>query len=387
MKARARRIGAITVLGLWAGVGGCTLFDPLSDLSGSGGGDDGGGTGDGPWTGDSIDSMPSDDGPPVGDVHPEDAPLSPDVNRGDAAATGFQRALTVTAADAVATGYVVGFPLDTASLVSQGKMRSDLNDLRVFDPTGTELDRIVDTGGTSFVWFAITRDIASGASDGYSVHYGNPSAGAAPANGSAVFSFYDDFPGSALGTQWVTLGSPTVSGGTVRLHAWAPDASPDPDSMRTNQLTDNVQAASWLEIDAVVTNPASPADAVNGFWYWIGFQHQGDFDPSLPWVLWISRQPNQVWAEQKEADASFTGGALGQDTSAHAYVVARAPSSTIFYRDGVQSYSAPYGNSADYSLMLRNWMPASDVVVSLVRDRPLVDNEPTVTVGAEKSLP
>lgn len=379
-------MGAIFVLALWAGAGGCTLFDPLSDLTSSASGDDGGGAGDGPWTGDTIESTPGDDGPAVGDVRPEDAPPLSDVNKGDASAA-FQRALTVTAADAITTSYVIGFPLDTASLVSQGKMRSDLNDLRVFDPGGTELDRIVDTGAPSFVWFAITRDIASGARDGYSVHYGDPSAGAAPANGSAVFSFYDDFPGSALGPQWVTLGSPTVSGGTVRLHAWAPDASPDPDSMRTDQQTDKVQAASLLEIDAVVTNPASPADALNGFWYWIGFQHQGDFDASLPWVLWISRQSNQVWPEQVEADASFTGGALGQDTSAHAYVVARAPSSTTFYRDGAKAFTASYGNSADYSLMLRNWMPASDVVVSLVRDRPLVDNEPSVTVGAEKPLP
>jgi hypothetical protein len=365
--AREKRNAAIVVLGVWAGIGGCTLFDPLSDLERSGSGSDGGG--DGPGAQDAIDSTQGSD------VQSEDAP-----------ATAFQRTLTVTAADAVSTGYVVGFQLDTASLVSQGKMRSDLNDLRVFDANGqgAELDRIVDTGTPSFVWFAITRAIASSATDTYAVHYGNPSAGPAPANGSAVFSFYDDFTGGALSSQWVTLGSPTVSGGTVRLHAWEADASPDPDSMRTNPQADNVQAASWLQIDAIVTNPASPADAVNGFWYWIGFQRQGDFAASLPWVLWISRKTNQVSAEAVDVDASFTGGTLGQDTQQHTYVIARAPSSTTFYRDGMQAYSAPYANTTDYALMLRNYTQSSDVVVSLVRDRPLVDNEPTVTVGAEK---
>jgi hypothetical protein len=378
--ALGRRVGAIVVLGVWAGVGGCTLFDPLSGLEGSGLGSEGGG--DGPSAGDSMDSTQGDDGPQIGDTRAEDAPTA-----SDSPTTGFQRGLTVTAADAVSTGYVVGFKLDTATLVSQGKMRSDLNDLRVFDPTGVELDRIVDTGAPSFVWFALTRALASGASDTYAVHYGNPSAGAAPANGSAVFSFYDDFTGSALGAQWVTLGSPTVSGGTVRLHAWNADAAPDPDSMRTNPQTDNVQAASWLQIDATVTNPGSPADAVNGFWYWIGFQRQGDFNASLPWVLWISRQKNQVSAEDVDVDASFTGGTLGQDTQQHTYVVARAPSSTTFFRDGMQAYSAPWANTTDYALMLRNYTQSSDVVVSLVRDRPLVDNEPTVTVDAEKPLP
>jgi hypothetical protein len=372
--ARQKRIAAILVLGVWSGIGGCTLFDPLSGLEGPGSSSEGGGDG-------SIDAPQGDD------VRSEDSPSPSDVPvSNDSPTTGFQRTVTVTAADAVSSGYVVRFQLDTASLVSQGKMRSDLNDLRVFGPTG-ELDRIVDTGAPSFVWFAITLAIPSGASGTYSVHYGNPSAGPAPAKGSNVFSFYDDFTGSAVSTQWITLGSPTVSGGTVRLHAWDADASPDPDSMRTNPQTDNVQAASWLQINATVTNPASPADAVNGFWYWIGFQRQGDFTASLPWVLWISRQKNQVWAEDVDVDASFNGGALGQDTQPHAYVIARAPSSTSFYRDGAQAYSTPYGNSTDYALMLRNYTQSSDVVVSLVRDRPLVDNEPTVTVGAEKPLP
>jgi len=375
--AREKRIGAVVVLGVWAGAGGCTLLDPLSDLERSGSSSEGGG--DGPGAQDATDSTQGSD------VQSEDAPATSDVpGTSDSPATTYQRTLTVTAADALSTGYVVGFQLDTASLVSQGKMRPDLNDLRVFDPTGAELDRVVDTGTPSFVWFAITRAIASGASDTYAAHYGNPSAGAAPANGSAVFSFYDDFTGSTLSSQWITLGSPTVSGGSVRLHAWESDASPDPDSMRTNPQTDEVQAASWLQIDATVTNPASPADAVNGFWYWIGFQRQGDFDASLPWVLWISRQKNQVQAEDVDVDASFTGGAVGQDAQQHTYVIARAPTSTTFYRDGMQAYSAPYANTTDYALMLRNYTQASDVVVNLVRDRPLVDNEPTVTVGAEK---
>lgn len=379
------------VLGAWTGAAGCTLFDPLSDLAGSGSGD--GGASDGPSAGDAIDAIDAidatqgDDGPQAGDVHAEDGPTAIDGKGGDSGTATFERALTVTAADALSAGYVVGFQLDTASLVSQGKMRSDLNDLRVFDPTGTELDRVVDRITPSFVWFAITRPIASSASDAYSVHYGNPAAGPAPANGAAVFSFYDDFPGTTLSSQWVTLGSPTVSGGTVRLHAWDADASPDPDSMRTNPQSDGVQAASWLEIDAMMTNPASPADKVNGFWYWLGFQRQGDFDPSVPWIVWISRQANQVQAEDVDVDASYTGGALGEDTQPHAYVIARAPSSTTFYRDGLQAYAAPYANATDYALMLRNWMQSSDVVVSLVRDRPLVDNEPTVGVGAEKQLP
>ena len=40
-----------------------------------------------------------------------------------------------------------------------------------------------------------------------------------------------------------------------------------------------------------------------------------------------------------------------------------------------------------YSLMLRNWMPQSDVLVSLVRAWLLVDAAPTATLGPEQATP
>jgi hypothetical protein len=64
--------------------------------------------------------------------------------------------------------------------------------------------------------------------------------------------------------------------------------------------------------------------------------------------------------------------------------VERDAAATRFYIDGVLSGSAIADpNTTDYSVMLRNWAVASDLVVDWIRARALVTPEPTVTVGAE----
>jgi hypothetical protein len=182
-----------------------------------------------------------------------------------------------------------------------------------------------------------------------------------------------------------------LGNGCVTLRAWDPDASVDPDSLTTNYQTDNVPAASALQINATVSDPNSLADKTNGFWYWLGFQHQGDFSPSEPWTLWIQRTQNQLQPEQTTSPSCQTNTCVGPiiplDTQPHVYGIERAPSATRFMFDGKLDYTVTDPNTVDYSLMLRNWAQTSSVTVTLVRDRPLVDNEPTVTVGPEQVVP
>jgi hypothetical protein len=370
---------------LLTAVAACTWLAPLDGLSqGANGGADGsvdGTAGDAPA---SSDSPPGDGG--AGGKH--DAPADVTSDPVPVGSGGLRRAIAVTANDAVDAGYVVRFLLDTQSLVAAGKALSSLDDVRIVDPLGSERDRVVDSpdASSSTIWFALSRPIAAGASDTYWLEYDHPDAGGAPANGAKVFSFYDDFSGNAPASHWIWLGNPTVSAGTLRLHAWDPDSGADPDSLTTNVQTDGVPAASSLEIVATVTNPASPQDVVNGFWYWLGYQH-GDFVADEPWILWISRHTNQVWAEEVIGDASFTGSIVVQDTAPHDYVIDRAPSQTVFYRDDVPDLTATLANTTDYSLMLRNYAPLTDVLVSRVRARPLVDQEPTISLGPEQSAP
>ena len=116
----------------------------------------------------------------------------------------FTRTITVTVgAVAPFNGYngysaqITGF--NTATLVTNGKLRADCNDLRIARfaaNTWTQLDRQVincNTANTT-IWFKLQADIAANGSDAsYSLFYGNANATAPPANLNNVFLAYDNF--------------------------------------------------------------------------------------------------------------------------------------------------------------------------------------------------
>jgi hypothetical protein len=127
----------------------------------------------------------------------------------DGATWSFTRAITVTVgANAPSNSYngysaqVTG--INTAALVTAGKMRSDCNDLRIARfaaNTWTQLDRQVincNTASTT-IWFKMQADVVANGSDAsYSMFYGNANATAPPANLNNVFLAYDNFDSDTL---------------------------------------------------------------------------------------------------------------------------------------------------------------------------------------------
>ena len=112
----------------------------------------------------------------------------------------------------LASGYTVTFTINSAGLVSQGRLRNDCNDLRITFNSGTEveLDRLVDGCNTTTtqIQFRTQADIAVGATDlRYTLYYGNASAGAAPSSPANVYAFYDDFQDGNADGWTVTKGT------------------------------------------------------------------------------------------------------------------------------------------------------------------------------------
>ena len=103
------------------------------------------------------------------------------------------------ASSALSMNYSISLTVDTASMVSSGKLMPNGNDLRVVYESGNsrvELDREVDGMNTSStqVWFRTQASIpASGSDSDYYVYYGNPNAGNPPANKSNIYLWFDDF--------------------------------------------------------------------------------------------------------------------------------------------------------------------------------------------------
>jgi hypothetical protein len=111
------------------------------------------------------------------------------------------------------TDYQVLITLDTQSLISAGKMRSDGGDIRFTDSDGsTLLNYWIETGintTSTKIWVKVPSIPASSTKTIY-VYYGNPSA-TSQSNGSNTFIFFND--GSSLNfDSYLNLSGQDVSG-------------------------------------------------------------------------------------------------------------------------------------------------------------------------------
>ncbi len=103
------------------------------------------------------------------------------------------------------------FQLDTSSLISDGKMQNDCDDLRIVKTTdNTEIDRTIEGCNTADtnVFFRNTlgiiqnTDFNSNDANGYKLYYGNFSAASPPNNRNLVFQVYDSSFESTSSPFW-----------------------------------------------------------------------------------------------------------------------------------------------------------------------------------------
>jgi hypothetical protein len=112
----------------------------------------------------------------------------------------YRRPITVSNTGGALTDYQVLVSLDTASLISAGKMRSDCGDIRFTDSDRISLlnywiESPCNSASTK-IWVKVPSIPASSSKAIY-VYYGNPSATSA-SNGSATFDWFDDFSSNTL---------------------------------------------------------------------------------------------------------------------------------------------------------------------------------------------
>jgi len=131
----------------------------------------------------------------------------------------YRRPITITGTLNL-SNYQILVQVDTASLISAGKMRSDGGDIRFTDSDGVTLlnywiePGTINTANTR-IWVKVPS-IPSGTKTAY-VYYGNPSA-TSQSNGDNTFLLFDDFLGTTLNTsKWNVnyYANPSYGGGTA----------------------------------------------------------------------------------------------------------------------------------------------------------------------------
>ncbi|HEY2365760.1 MAG TPA: DUF2341 domain-containing protein [Polyangiaceae bacterium] len=346
-------------------VSACGLFPDLGGLSSSDAGEN-------PDVKNDALVLPTDGG--------SDVVTAPDADP-DAMVT-YARTITIknNASQSLPKGYTIGVAFSESALqaaITAGKMRSDMNDLRVRGTSG-QRDRLVDAPPLSrVVWFSLASPISANATDTtYEITYGVPNAASPPSDGSNVFDFYDDFSGTTIDSQWMTQGTANVGSGVLTLPHGGLGA-----------LTTVSQApTSTAEWRAQITDPTSNPDPNTGFYYWFGFQHTGDFDADQPWIIWIARAASSVGAEDAADGCTSVCGntPLSQSNQFRYYAIERQPTQTIFSIDLAPSYTTAATNDQAQSLMIRSYLQTSDLVVDWFRSRVRIYPEPTVTLGPEQ---
>jgi hypothetical protein len=125
---------------------------------------------------------------------------------------GYRKPITISNSGSSAlTDYQVLVTLDTSSLISTGKMRSNCGDIRFTDSDGsTLLNYWLESGCNSAntkIWVKVPSIPASSTKTIY-VYYGNPSAASA-SNATNTMLWYDDFDDKTVGqvpSGWTTSG-------------------------------------------------------------------------------------------------------------------------------------------------------------------------------------
>jgi len=138
--------------------------------------------------------------------------LKTDANNSPLSGWSFFKPITITNSTTDLTDYQILVTLDTASLILNGKMQSNCNDIRFTDSDKTTLlsywlESGCNTTSTRF-WVKVPSIPASSSKTIY-VYYGNPSA-TGISNGSATFDFFDDFS-TDTSANYVALGGAVKS--------------------------------------------------------------------------------------------------------------------------------------------------------------------------------
>ena len=290
--------------------------------------------------------------------------------------------------ETLASGYSASVTVDTASLVSGGKMLANGNDLRVVygSGAGTELDRHVvgmNTASTQ-VWFKTQADIsASGTDNSYYLYYGNPSATSPPTNNSNVYVFWDGFESGDL-SNW------SIEAGT-----WT--AATDQAQSGTYALKTTTGSSSWIRPAVTIDE----ADVVLES-YWRSTSSSLDFSQAarvqsgsnLNWFE-TDVEGSDGWDLAKMVDGSWTelvanGGTYTANTWYKVSLIVKGGTlAKVLINDSQVTPSSGWSDiGSDFTsgtIAFRAWSVGTGAWVDNVIVRKYVDPEPSAALGTEET--
>ncbi|HEX8793263.1 MAG TPA: hypothetical protein VF765_20105 [Polyangiaceae bacterium] len=308
-------------------------------------------------------------------------------------ARGWQRVIHVHTGT---SGVPVGYTVRVEAFVDGGHAPADGTNVHVIGANAEDLDRVVDPPTVptrSAIWFALGAPIQPGTDDTtYSLVYGDPDAGVPPADGAAVFTSYADFTGPPPDAGWKTQGPVTFGLGGMLLKpagadggATAESTSPPPHASNTG-----VGVEIFAQLPVVTTN--GPAAGYYSGDFWLGFQATVG---SCPYQIWgVTNVVTSAVLQPRYCVGTGSTDMAGQATTSnygfapHSFRIDRSLAQTSFFIDDKVQLDAALSDTTEMPVVIRALFTNGDqILVTLVRARDVVVDEPQVTLDPEKPYP
>jgi len=283
--------------------------------------------------------------------------------------------------------------VDTASLVSAGKMKSDCSDIRFTDENGTLLPYWIEDGTANTentrIWVKVPS-IPAGSTKTIFMYYGNPSASPA-SNGDAVFLFFDDFNGVTLNTsKWnivdVWNANYTLSNGQLVVKLFPP-VSEDADFYIEQKQHFSKAFPFIFEIYRTYAEYDVPLES--------SFNVVGLYKKVTQYVSYMEYEDNVTDSIPPHYHAIYPSGGVIIEYSPdvfkpHHHKIVINTTHAMWYVDGVLKSRGPLPLDSDVYVFLDLYAEAGSSYVEARYDylfvRSFADPEPTITVGSEQSV-
>jgi hypothetical protein len=233
--------------------------------------------------------------------------------------TTYIRQLALSGIGTELTDYQIRTSINTSTLITAGKMRSDCGDLRIYDEDQiTLLPYYIEPGDgsttgcntlTTYIWTKIPIIPSSGKT--INISYGDPSA-YSQSNGDNVFIFFDDFDESALDqTKWDFSAT----------NSWVIETSSTKIGKYSAKAADTVDNGNlYITTKAGLLNIPSGSQAIIDFYWKVSSEGNFDFlyycksdDSSIPSCTrstgYINRiSGNIIWTQEQSTGTLLNSG-------------------------------------------------------------------------------
>jgi len=277
------------------------------------------------------------------------------------------------------TDYQVKLVIDTATLISEGKMNSDCSDMRFADIFGNPIPYWIESGqntSNTIVWIKVPNIPASGTARVY-MYYGNPSA-SSESNGDATFEFFDDFEDGTIDTnKWTVDGTTaTEANGVLNIDG-----------------RETVVYSNELFTPPFVAFSKFTVVSVDGQ---MGFSLVNNPSTTSTPRIYYLPTGYEDWYIDNDGDGTYEVDAVDLFTEANGdkhEVEIKVTSSEVklrYVRNGVEnSRTDPYGFSSDLRVVLGGYKTGmtsrnEEINFDFVYVRKYASSEPTYLIGEEE---